>query len=140
MGTNCFKENDMKIIRSVIVVVLLVGIGSGIVIANSANEGDGICITVTPKTLVLSNFSGDVKVHSNITYSDVVPGSLSLLGPEGSDIVPDGVWADDCGHLVARFDTELVEGIVSSGEVTLTLSGDLEDGPFTASATITVKE
>jgi hypothetical protein len=135
MGTILFKENDMKIIKSAIVVVLLVGIGSGIVIANNANEGEGICITVTPKTLVLDNFSGDVTVHSNIAFSEVNPDSLDING-----IAPYLVTSDDCGHLVAKFDADLVKAIVSPGQVTLTLSGVLMDGePFTASDTITVK-
>ena len=47
----------MKTMYSGIVVVLLLGMGYGLVIANGASEGDGICITISPKTLVLS---GDV--------------------------------------------------------------------------------
>ena len=129
----------MKIIRSAIVVVLLVGIGSGIVIANKASDGDGICITVSPKTLVLSSFSGDVTVHSNIVFADVVCSSLTL----NDDIVPDSTKADDCGHLVAKFDADSVKAIVSPGQVILTLSGlyrGEEGSSFAASDTITVKE
>ena len=124
----------MKIIRSAIVVVLLVGIGSGIVIANKANEGEGICITVTPKTLVLSSFSGDVTVHSNIAFAEVGPDSLDLNGVE-----PNLVTSDDCGHLVAKFDADSVKAIVSPGQVTLILSGTYDGESFTASDTITVK-
>ena len=65
MGTIFFKENGMKIIRSAIVVVLLVGIGSGIVIANKANEGEGDCITISPSTLVLR----DCKRITNVNKS-----------------------------------------------------------------------
>ena len=131
----------MKIIRSAIVVVLLVGIGSGIVIANKANEGEGDCITISPSTLVLSSFSGDVTVHSNIVYALVDCSSLELKNPAGDVVTPDSTKRDDCGHLVAKFNTEDVRDIVEPGQVTLTLSGVLEDSTlFAASDTITVKD
>ena len=126
----------MKIIRSAIVVVLLVGIGSGIVIANKASDGDGICITISPSTLVLSSFSGSVTVHTNLAIGLVDCSSLTLDG-----ISPYLTKADACGHLVAKFDADLVREIVSPGQVTLTLSGLLMDGDsFTAPDTIMVKE
>jgi len=126
----------MKSLRAAFVVVLLVGMGSGIVIANKANEGDGICITVAPSTLVLSSYVDSIVVHTNIPAQLVDRSSVTLDG-----IVPYAVGADACGDLVAKFDIDLVKEIVSPGSVTLTLSGlFLDDTPFAASDTIMVKE
>ncbi len=119
-------------------VVLLVVICSGLVMANKASEGEGICITITPKTLVLSSPDTVVSVHSNIPYSSVDTVSLTLNGI-------DAIFtkADACGDLVVKFSQADVKGIVEPGLATLILEGKLkdEDGTaFEASDTIIVKE
>ena len=126
----------MKTICSAIVVVLLLGIGCGVLIANGATDGEGICITISPKTLVLSNDTGCVTVHTNVAIGLVDCESLQLDG-----ISPYLTKEDSRGELVAKFDADAVKGIVEPGEVTLTLTGVLADGTeFAASDTIRVKE
>lgn len=126
----------MKSIWTVMVVALLVVIGSGISMANKPSEGEGICITISPKTLVLNSDGGCVTVHTNISIELVDCNSLLLEG-----IAPYLTKADDRGELVAKFDTDAVKSVVDTGQVTLTLTGVLEDGSsFAASDTITVKE
>ena len=117
-------------------VVLLVVVCSGLVMANKASDGEGYCITITPKTLVLSSPDTVVSVHSNIPYSSVNTVTLTLNG-----ISAKFTKADACGDLVVKFNQVDVKEIVKPGIVTLTLSGELKDGtPFEASDTITVRE
>jgi len=104
--------------------------------ANGSSEGEGICITISPKTLVLSSGSSCVTVHTNIAIGLVDCDSLLLEG-----IAPYLTKADNRGELVAKFDADAVKAIVDPGQVTLTLTGLLADGSsFAASDTITVKE
>ncbi len=115
--------------------VLLVVIGGGILMANGASDGEGICITISPQTLVLHCDTGSVSVHSNIALSLVDRDSVLLEG-----IAPYLVKADSRGEMVAKFDPDAVKAVVSPGEVTLTLTGLLNDGTaFTASDSITVR-
>ena len=116
-------------------VVLLVVVCGGLVMANKASEGEGYCITISPKTLVLSSVDTIVTVHSNIPYSSVNTVSLTLNG-----IPATFTKADACGDLVVKFGRADVKDIVEPGMATLTLSGELKDGtPFEASDTITVR-
>ena len=116
--------------------VLIVVVCTGLVMANKASDGEGFCITISPKTLVLSSVDTIVTVHSNIPYSSVKTASLYLNG-----ISATFSKADACGDLVVRFERADVKGIVIPGDATLTLSGELKDGTlFEASDTITVKE
>jgi len=104
--------------------------------ANKASDGEGDCITISPKTLVLSSEDTIVTVHSNISYYSVNTVSLTLNGIEATYSK-----ADACGDLVVKFGRADVKGIVEPGIATLTLSGELIDGSFfAASDTITVKE
>jgi hypothetical protein len=117
-------------------VVLLVVVCSGLVMANKASEGEGYCITITPKTLVLSSVDTIVSIHSNIPCSSVNTVSLTLDG-----IPATFTKADACGDLVVKFRRADVKDIVEPGMATLTLSGELEDGTdFSASDTIIVRE
>lgn len=117
-------------------IVLLVVVCSGLVMANKASDGEGYCITITPKTLVLSSPDTVVSVHSNIPYSSVDTVSLTLNGI-------DAIFtkADACGDLVVKFNQADVKDIVAPDSAILTLEGKLKSGePFNASDTITVKE
>lgn len=126
----------MKTMCSGIVVVLLLGIGCGMVIANGASEGDGICITISPNTLVLSSDVPCVTVHTNIAIGLVDRSSLQLEG-----IAPYLTKADSRGELVAKFHADSVKSVVDLGQVELTLTGLLADGSaFAASDTITVRK
>jgi hypothetical protein len=118
------------------VAALLIISGSAMLMANGGSDGDGICITIAPQTLVLSHDSCSVTVHTNIAIGQVDCDSLLLEG-----IAPYLTKADSRGELVAKFDPDAVKAIVAPGEVTLTLTGLLVDGSsFAASDTITVKE
>ena len=126
----------MKSIWIGMVVALLVVVVYGLVMANGASQGDGICITISPNTLVLDCDSDCVTVHTNIPIGFVDCTSLSLEG-----IAPYLTKADSRGDLVAKFDADEVKAIVTPGQVTLTLTGILADATvFSASDTITVKK
>ena len=117
-------------------VVLVLVVGTSFVMANKASDGEGDCITISPKTLVLSSEDTIVTVHSNIPYVSVNTVSLTLNG-----IPATFSKADACGDLVVKFGRADVKDIVEPGIATLTLSGELKDGSlFEASDTITVKE
>ena len=120
-----------KTFFKIVVLCGILGIGlAGIAMANSAVDGEGPCMMVSPSTIVLANDNVDtVTVHTNISASTVKEGSLTL-----DDAAHVGVWVDDCGHIVARFWIADL-GLDEPGAVTLTLSGDLTDDPFSFSAT-----
>ena len=125
----------MKSIWIGMVVALLVVVVYGLVMANGASQGDGICITISPNTLVLDEVTGCVTLHSNIPIGFVDRASLSLDG-----IAPYLTKSDNRGELVAKFDVDEVKAIVTPGQATLTLTGVLADGTiFSASDTIKVK-
>ena len=110
-------------------------VGASLVTANSASEGEGYCITISPRTLILSSPDTIVTVHSNIPYSSVDTASLTLDG-----IPATYTKMDACGDLVVKFSRADVKGVVVPGTAVLTLSGTFDDGtPFSASDTITVK-
>ena len=112
------------------VVCLLVGRAS----SNGQNDGEGDQITVAPHTIVLGSEVDAVTVHSNLPIDSVVTSTVTLNGVE-----PIGVWADDRGHLVARFALADLED-VKPPSVTLTLSGVLvvSEATFEASDTVRV--
>ena len=116
-------------------VILMTAVGTSLVMANKASDGDGWCITISPNTLVLSSEDTIVTVHSNIPYSSVDTLSLLLDGIEATY-----TKADACGDLVVKFNRADVKDIVEPGTVTLTLTGDFKEGDsFEASDTITVR-
>jgi len=117
------------------VICAAIGLGVGsVALANMAVKGEDPAMMISPQTIVLDKASG-VTVHTNIPAGLVVPGSLTLNGVE-----PIGVWADDCGHIAARFavaDLQLVPG-----DVVLTLEGLLvgePPEPFAAEDAVRVK-
>ena len=117
-------------------IILMVVVGTSLVMANKASDGEGDCITISPKTLALSSEDTIVTVHSNIPYALVNTVTLTLNG-----IPATFSKADACGDLVVKFGRADVKDIVEPGITTLTLSGELKGGsPFEASDTITVKE
>ncbi len=117
-------------------VILMVIVGTSLVMANKASDGEGDCITISPNTLVLSSEDTIVTVHSNIPYALVNTVTLTLNG-----IPATFSKADACGDLVVKFGRADVKNIVEPGFAILTLSGELKDGSlFDASDTITVRK
>lgn len=115
---------------------VLVGLGVGsIAFGNMAVKGDDPAMMVSPKTIVLGKVSA-ITVHTNIPAAAVVSSTVTLNGvaPVGS------VWADDLGHLAARF--AVADLGLEPGEATLTLCGTYigEAGEtFTAENVVRVK-
>lgn len=118
-----------------VVICVAVGLGAGsIALANMAVKDDYPAMMVSPNTIVLEKVAG-VTVHTNIPAGTVVPGSLTL-----NEEAPIGVWADDCGHIAARFD--LADLQLEPGDVILTLEGLIKGDPpepFSAEETVRVK-
>ena len=105
------------------------------VLGNGGVKDDYPGMMVSPQTIVLSKIAA-VTVHTNIPEVTVDNSTVTLNGVAAID-----VWADDCGHLAARF---LVAdlGLEPADEVTLTLSGTLvgDDGEtFAAEDVVRVK-
>ncbi|HDR15009.1 MAG TPA: hypothetical protein ENN79_05910 [Desulfobacteraceae bacterium] len=108
--------------------------------APGQSHGFGISIDVAPNTLNIQSQGQVVTVHTNIAYSSVIGGSVTL---NGLDIA----WwkADNQGNFVAKFlmsevkalaDDELLE---VPGEIELALEGYTTGGDtFTGTQTITV--
>ncbi len=95
----------------------LIGLGlASSTFGNGAVDGEEPGMMVSPQTIVLSKIAA-VTVHTNIPAVTVVRSSVTLNGVKALY-----VWADDCGHIAARF---LVADLaLEPGEVTLTLCGD----------------
>ena len=126
----------MRSVETGIVAALLIVICAGLSLANKPSEGEGICITITPKTLVKSCDTGAVSVHTNLAIGLVDRTSLRLEG-----IAPYLTKADCLGHLVAKFESSAIKAVVDQGQATLTLAGLFMDGTaFAVSDTITVKQ
>ncbi len=125
----------MKKLWILTIVLLMLVISGGLLVANTANAGEEFSITISPSTLVLSNTATWVTVHSNIPYDTVNTVTLTLNG-----IPAVFTKADSCGDLVVKFNPTDVKNIISPGQATLTLAGELDNGfVFEVSDTITVK-
>jgi hypothetical protein len=111
-------------------VVLIVGVGA------QALADATVPSQVSPNTIVLKSKSTvGVTVHADIALRLVSPESVRLNGLE-----PYAVFADSRGQLVAKFDIDAVEHIVSKPSTTLTLTGVTVDGDtFSGSDTVAVK-
>ena len=106
-----------KVLVVTCVVCALIGVGIGnLALGNSAVKGDEPAMMVSPSTIVLAKV-GAVTVHTNIPEGTVAPGTVTLDG-----VAPILTWADDCGHLAARFAVADL-ALEPADEVTLTLRG-----------------
>ena len=143
----------MNSIRTAAVLVILAVIVTGISMANKPNDEDGINITVSPSTLVLSRDIGCVSVHSNITESMMTGANvdlalLRLSGPVGGFVEPYDMFLDNRGHLVFKFIADEVKEIVEVDRqvelslVSVTIEEDETEifDSLIASDTIRVKE
>jgi hypothetical protein len=103
-------------------------------------HGFEIAIEVAPSTLNIQSQGEVVTVHTNIAYTSVNGGTVSLNG-----ISIDWWKADNQGNFVAKFLMSEVKALADSGalvvpgENELTLVGSTTDGAeFTGTQTITV--
>ena len=108
--------------------------------APTESYGFEIDIDVAPNTLNIASQGQVVTVHTNIAFSYVVGGTVTLNELEIS-------WwkADNQGNFVAKFEMSEVKALADSGDLVvpgeneLTLVGDTTDGAeFTGSQVITV--
>ncbi len=116
------------------VLVLLAAGFAGVALANKSVKSDDAAIMVSPQTIVTAKVD-DVTVHSNIPAAAVVAESLALNGA-----APLAVWADDCGHVAARF--AVADLALAPGTAVLELTGAYADpaaGTFAAADTVRVK-
>ena len=105
-----------RALLSVVTVSLLLALTvAGLAMANSALDGSDPAMMVSPSTIVLAKVS-TVTVHTNIPFSTVAQGSLDLSGA-----TPTTVYADNLGHIAAKFAVADL-GLVA-GTATLTLTG-----------------
>ena len=108
---------------------------AGVVVANSAVQGDDPAMMVSPATIVTAKVD-TVTVHTNIPAATVEPGSLALDG-----VAPTAVGVDDCGDIVGKF--AVADLGLEPGEATLTLTGAYTEaaggGDFAATCTVRVK-
>ncbi len=106
-----------KLMISVAAVAILLGV-IGPAFSNGGNDGDQTSISVSPQTLLLSSEqSGYVTVHTNIPLAGQVDVTLE-------DIPATHIYADNRGHLVAKFSEDEVKAIVSPPTAVLTLTID----------------
>ena len=127
-----------KALTATAILCILIGLGLGsAALGNGGVKGDQPGMMVSPQTIVLAKVSA-VTVHTNIPFVSVVPGSLTLAIDGEVGIAPAGVWADDCGDIVARFAVAKLG--LEPGEVTLTLCGTyVSGGTFAATDAVRVK-
>lgn len=100
-------------------IVLCVPIGlipGNSALGNGAIDGDAPGMMVSPHTIILGKTNA-VTVHTNIPYYSVITTTVTLEGVECLY-----AWADDRGHLAARF--PVADLALQAGEATLTLCGD----------------
>lgn len=103
-------------------------------------HGFDISIEVAPSTLNIQSQGQVVTVHTNIAFSSVKGGTVSMNG------IPISWWkADNQGNFVAKFLMNEVKALADTGalvvpgENELTLIGTTTDGAgFTGTQTITV--
>lgn len=132
------QKNNISKTYLILVVALSMILSTVIVVADDETE-----IRITPATLNLADTEDKcVTVHTEISYyEDIVTDSWTLMA-DGGNVVATDTFSDKRGNLVVKFDRAEVADIVYVGEeVTLTLTGEMEDGtPFTGLGTIRVIE
>ncbi len=100
---------------------------SGNAFQPSMYSGDSdmvVTIRIAPSVLILDkDQGGDITVHVEIPYTQVIRDSVFLSGTPARVIFP-----DNRGNLVAKFDEICVKEKIDSGYVTLELRGEATDG------------
>ncbi len=117
---------------SVVWVCALILLGAILASATESRAGE-VEIVIAPNTINLQTHNEWVTVHVDIPFS-VVSGAVSLDGIQSVFTKP-----DNCGNLVAKFNSEDVKAILEVGVVTLTLVGVTDAGEiFTGSDCVRV--
>ena len=122
------------------ILCLTLGILVGVVFSEKRTQEavatEDIYIKISPNTIVIGSETEWVTVHTNIPLSRVDCSTLTL-----NDIGVAWTKSDAKGYLVAKFNYEAVEKIVSPPQATLTLEGVTKDGiSFSGSDTVVVRE
>jgi hypothetical protein len=103
-----------------IVGLVIIGLG-GIAAANKAVDGVVPAMMVSPSTIVLDKVD-TITVHTNIPLSKVERASITLNAIDATS-----VFADNCGHLVAKFQVEALQ-LVPEEQNELVLEGRWKEG------------
>jgi hypothetical protein len=124
---------EMKAI-SAITFFVCAALVTGIALGNNGVKGESPAMMVSPHTIVLAKVDA-VTVHTNTPFATVEAGTLML-----EDAWPiEGPWADDCGHIAARFAICRL-GLSPGDEIVLTLTGSyVSGGGFSVQDTVRVK-
>ena len=120
--------------KKLLLLLVLVLVSVSVVLANTASEGEGYNIKVSPNTLKLASKVDVLTVHSDIPFTLVDTDTIVLNG-----MTPILVKADDLGALVTKFDISELKGTLDKGTLSLTLSAVVEGELVQASDTIAVK-
>ena len=94
----------------VIVTVMLVAV-TGTVLANARIEGPDFGIEVSPNILNINSYGNSGNIHSNIPVNDIDITDVTLQVNDEPVACTAGV--DDCGHLVLKFEMDIVKGILA---------------------------
>lgn len=97
-----------------------------------ANDVIPVEIQVSPATILIGSEEGEwVTVHTDIAYGLVASATVYL-----NDVPINWSKADNQGNFVAKFVSSDIRGIVSPGQVELTLSGVTVYGDMFSGTTI----
>jgi len=88
--------------------------------ANGALDGDSPAMMVSPSTIVLANVN-TITVHTNIPASIVNVKAGLLLRNGLNDVAAKSIYADNLGHIAAKFWVAPLE--LEPGTAPLTLIG-----------------
>jgi hypothetical protein len=112
-----------------VVLVSFIVLSLFIIVVPEPTHGFDITIQVAPSTLNIQSCGEVVTVHTNIAFSSVVGGSVTL------NDVPISWWkADNQGNFVAKFEMNEVKALADMGDLEvpgeneITLIGNTTDG------------
>ncbi|MFC2009087.1 hypothetical protein ACFLUT_03435 [Chloroflexota bacterium] len=115
----------MKIPKRRLTIALIAAMAIAVLVPMTAlaEEAETIDIVVAPSTINLNYQGPCVTVHTDLAFSESGGYVWYLDGVEAYD-----TFADDCGDLVAKFDSDAVMAVLEASDepVTLTLTG--QDG------------
>lgn len=125
------RKRVMAAYAAPLVVILCLALGLSGLPATPAVAQDVLTINmkVSPNAIVPVSQGGCVSVHADIAYSAVVPGSIQLTIDDNPTVItPYLVFADLQGNLVAKFNLEVLKGMVEPPKAEFRMTGDLVIG------------
>ena len=131
------QQQEEGPMRKAVHALIILALGAGLPVQTALSDApaEEVVIAVAPQTMLLSSIqSGEVTVHVEIAHSRVDCATITMNG------VP-VMWtkADSRGELVAKFDEEMVKGVVEVPSTVLTLKGlTVEGEPFEGSDEVRV--